>query len=261
MQRIEVGLSMLYCIGHPFSYMAEHLRKAEVRHIEVLDEAHHALNKRRIKIIKDISQSRGFNLSVHAPFVDVNLASPNSSFRRVILRRLKKSIGFASQLDAALWIFHSGLRTGVSSYYPGEDWKINLQAIRELLDTANNSDMKITIENTPDPFPFILKSVDEFFRFYEDLGDAELGLTLDVGHANVNGQIYDFIKRFSDRIVHVHASDNDGTFDQHRGIGEGNIDWASVAEALRNIRYGGVVVVESDKRADESVQTLRAIFH
>jgi len=259
MRRIEIGLSMLYCLRYPFSYMTEQLRKVEVRHIEVLDESYHALNTRRIKIIRETSQNRDLSLTVHAPFVDVNIASPNSSFRRVMLKRLKKSIRLAGQLDAEFWVFHSGLRTGVSHLHPGEDWRLNLQSIRELLDTANRTGVRISVENTPEPFPFILKSVDDFTRFYRDLS-LDLGLTLDIGHANVNGQIYDFIEKFAERLVHVHASDNDGTFDSHLEIGEGNIDWAKVANCLKNIGYAGAVIVESEKKVEESIQTLRKFF-
>jgi len=260
MPRIEIGLSMLYCLGYPFSYMTGRLRDVGVRHVEVLDESYHALNGRRVKIIKEIAQSRGLNITVHAPFVDVNIASPNAGFRRVILKRLRKSMRLASQLDATLWVFHPGLQTGVSHLRLGEDWRLNLQSVRELLDAANENDVEITIENTPEPFPFILKSVDDFVRFYGDLGDANLGLTLDVGHANVNGQISDFIKRFSDKIVHVHASDNDGTFDSHLGIGEGNIEWTKVAKSLKRIKYQGIIIVESEEKVEESIQKLSKIF-
>jgi len=255
-----VGLSMLYCLGYPFSYMTEQLRNVEVAYVEVLDESYHALNSRRIRILKEASRSQGLSLTVHAPFVDINIASPNRSFRRVILKRLKKSIELTGQLGANLWVFHSGLRTGVSHFQPEEDWKLNVQSILDLLDVANKNGVKVTLENTPEPFPFILKNADDFARFYEDLGDSNLSLTLDIGHANVNGQIYDFIERFHERIAHVHASDNDGTFDSHLGIGEGNINWARVAESLRNVDYSGVIIIESERKVRESIQTLKEIF-
>jgi len=257
---LEIGLSMLYCLPYSFSYMVEHLRKVEVPYVEVLDESYHALNNRRVKTLREISKTRGLNLTVHAPFVDVNIASPNFAFRRVVLKRLKKSIRLASNLGATFWVFHPGLKTGVSHFHPGEDWKLNLRSIRELLDEANRNGSKITIENTPEPFPFILKSVKDFTRFYEDLGDANLGLTLDIGHANVNGQIHDFIERFSERLVHVHASDNKGNFDSHLGIGEGNIEWTKVAKSLKRIKYQGIIIVESEEKVEESIQKLSKIF-
>ena len=36
------------------------------------------------------------------------------------------------------------------------------------------------LENVPEPFPFVLKSVSDFRRFYEESG-IEVGIALDVG--------------------------------------------------------------------------------
>jgi len=260
MSAIEIGLSMLYCLRYPFSYMIEQLGKIEVEYVEILDESHHALSSRRIKIIKDISRDRNLKLTVHAPFVDINIASPDPSFRRLALKRLSRSMALASQLGARFWVFHPGLRTGVSHFHPGNDWMLNVESVLKLIEVAVKNDLTISIENTPEPFPFILKSVNDFARFYKDLGVVNLGLTLDIAHANVSHQIFDFIKQFAGKIIHAHASDNDGTFDSHLGIGEGNIEWTKVAESFRNIDYAGVVVVESEREAESSVKRLKYIF-
>lgn len=260
MFKIEVGLSMLYCLNLPFSHLVEELGKVDVYHIELFDESHHTLNSHRVRVLKKTAQDRGLKLTVHAPFMDINIASTVLSKRRTVLDRLKKSIRLADQLSARLWVFHPGLRTSVSNLYSSLEWQLNLQSVRDLLNAADQYGLRITIENTPEPFPFLLKSVEDFTRFYSKLGDVDLGLTLDVGHANVNGQLYDFIESFSDKIIHIHASDNDGTFDSHLGVGEGDIDWRRVADALREIDYQGVVIVESVKNIRESLETLQRLF-
>jgi sugar phosphate isomerase/epimerase len=61
-----------------------------------------------------------------------------------------------------------------------------------------------------------------------------LGVTLDVGHAKVNG--YDplaFADRFDDRIRVVHLHDNDGTADQHRPLA----DYDAVVDATDAAYY------------------------
>ena len=83
----------------------------------------------------------------------------------------------------------------------------------------------------------------------------------DIGHANINRQIPDFIARFSDKIVHIHASDNDGTGDQHLGIGYGTIDWNSVAKALTKVKYNGLIILESEEHVEESLEKLQKLFH
>ena len=255
----KIGLSMLFCLGEPFSSIVKRLREVDVHHVEVLDEGLHALNSRRLKALRRVAQSRDLELTVHGPFADINIASPSPVLRRTILRRLEKSISHARQLDCRLWVFHPGLKTGVSYFYPGVDWQLNLESVRLLLGVARKHGVEIAIENVPEPHPFLMKSVQEFSRFFSEL-DEDLGLVLDIGHANLNHQIQEFITQFSDKIVHVHVSDNDGIHDIHLGIGYGTVNWASVAEAVKRMRYNGVIVLESIEHVEESLQNLRKLF-
>jgi len=179
--------------------------------------------------------------------------------RKVMLKRLEKSITYAGQLRCRQWVFHSGWKTGVSEFYPNVDWQLNLRSIKTLLTIAKKKKVEISVENTPEPFPFLLKTMQDFALFYSELG-SDIGLTLDVAHANTCRQALEFIRKFSDKIVHVHVSDNEGKYDSHRGIGHGNIDWSAVAEALKRIRYKGLIMIESIEHVEESLQTMRQIF-
>jgi len=250
---------MLFCLGEPFKSLVKHVKEIDVGYVELLDEGLHSLNSKRVRTLKKLSLSQGLELTLHAPFVDMNIASPNPIFRRTILRQLKKSILYASQLDCRLWVFHPGKRTGVSLFYPGLDWKLNIDAIHELSETAKQHGVQIAVENLPEPFPFLMKSVEDFSRFYDDFHE-DLGLAFDIGHANMNKQIIDFVTRFSSKIIHIHAHDNEGIQDSHLGIGYGNIQWKEVAEAIKKSEYSGTVILESVDHVRESLQTLRRLF-
>lgn len=259
MPKPKIGLSMLFCLGAPFSSLVKNLRMVNAPYVEILDEGLHRLNAKRLKMIGNIVQSKGLELTLHAPFVDMNIASPNPVLRRTILRQLEKSIQYASRLNCRLWIFHPGKRTGISEFYPGLDWQLNLESMRYLLEMARKHGVEIAVENVPEPFPFLMKSVEDFLRFYDDF-DGNVGLTLDIGHANVNHQVLEFIQRLSKRIVHIHVSDNDGTFDFHRGIGYGNVDWQKVASAVKKTKYDNVIMLESIDHVEESLQKLKQLF-
>lgn len=259
MAKMEIGLSMLFCLGEPFQSLVRRLREVDVSYVELLDEGFHRLENKRIKTLKKIAESKDLKLTLHSPFADINIAAPNPILRKTILKLQKKSIVHASQLDCQMWVFHPGLRTGVSSFYPGNDWQLNLESVRTLLRFARRHNVEITIENVPEPFPFLMKNVEDFSRFYNELGE-DIGLTLDVAHANLNNEIQDFITHFSDKIVHVHVSDNDGIHDSHLGIGYGNIEWKSVAETMKKVGYSNVVMLESEDHVKESLQALRRLF-
>ena len=255
----KIGLSMLYCLGEPFKKMTNKILEAETKYIEVVDDGFHALNKRRVSILNAIGKSYGIKYSVHAPFADINIASPSKPMLRAMLKRLEKSMAYASALNASVWVFHPGLKTGVSMFYPGIDWLQNLKTTRLLLKKAEDYGVKIAIENVPEPYPFLMKSVGDFAKFYEEI-DEEIGLVFDVGHANLNGQIERFLTVFKDKIVHVHLHDNDGKEDQHLGIGYGTINWENVAKLLKKAAYDKILIVESVEHVKESMEKLRKLF-
>jgi sugar phosphate isomerase/epimerase len=255
MTKPNVGLSMLHMLSRPFKEMVTQVPHSETTYIEIVDDGLHALNKRRVSILKDIAASYDLKYSVHAPFSDLNIASPSKVMLNAALRRMKTSLASASALNASVWVFHPGTRTGISQFYPGEDWRQNLKTSRRILRTAQDFGVAVGIENVPEPFPFLMKSVEDFTRFYAEV-DADIGFVLDVGHANINKQTADFLTTFKDRVIHIHASDNDGEEDQHLGICDGTADWETFARLLRKIAYDRTVIVESVDNASESVQRL-----
>ncbi len=253
------GLSTLFCLNESFTALIKRLSKIEVEHVEIVDEGFHALNSHRVSMLKKAVEARDLSLTVHAPFADINIASTSPPIRHAIMRRLRKSIVLSAQLKPKYWVFHPGFQSAVSDEYPGLDWRINLESVRGLLKVAGQHGLKISIENVPDPFPFLLKRADDFEKFYKNLGEdgLNLSLTLDVGHSNINKQTYDFLERFSEKIVHVHLHDNLGDYDSHLGIGFGNIDWLRLIKALKKINYDGILLVESKKNIEESLRMLK----
>jgi len=99
MVKIEVGLSMLHCLNEPFQTMVKRITSAETLYIEIVDDGLHALNKRRTSTLKNISESHNIKYSVHAPFADINIASPSKPILKAMLKRLEKSIALNSLLE------------------------------------------------------------------------------------------------------------------------------------------------------------------
>ena len=54
----------------------------------------------------------------------------------------------------------------------------------------------------------------------------------------------DLVKRFGDRINHVHLSDNLGKYDDHFALGKGNIDIYRLVKKLQTIGYDGTITFE-----------------
>ena len=260
MSKLEIGLSMLHCLSEPYAKLIKRLNKVETRYVEVLDEGLHALSTKRVITLNQIAKSRGFRYTVHAPFADINIASPSKPILNASVKRLKESMSYAHALNAKLWFFHPGNRTGISMFYPGEDWQQNINSICELHETAEEYGLNIALENLPEKYGFLMRNPEDFARFYKETGLRDVGIVLDVGHANLEGQTEQFLRKLPDKIVHIHVSDNMGENDQHLGIGYGKINWQRFAEILREIAYDETVMIESVEHVEESLRKLRELL-
>jgi sugar phosphate isomerase/epimerase len=257
LRRTKIGVSMLYTLGQPFEKMVEQIPKTRAKYVELVDDGSHELDKNRVARLKSVANSYNFQFTVHAPFAGMNIALEAKSLLNAMLKRLKKSIVNAAALECKMWVFHPGLRSAISIFYPGEDWMRNQESITLLFRFAQEHGVSIGVENIMGSF--VLKSVADFEKFYAEVDD-EIGLALDTGHANLGGEVDGFLKAFPDRLVHVHAHDNCGQSDQHLGIGLGNINWNNFGELLNKTNFDGIVIVESVEHLDESVEKLKKLL-
>jgi sugar phosphate isomerase/epimerase len=260
MSKAKIGVSMLYSLGEPFNRMVKKLSTMGTRYIEVLDDGTHELDKKRVSLLKEAAKSYDLEYTVHAPFADINIASPSRTILDASMKRLTQSLDYARALDAKLWVFHPGARTGITQFYPGSEWKQNTESIKELYAEAEQIGVNIALENLPAKYWFLMKSPEDFNRFYKETG-LPIGIVMDIGHANLEGQIQPFFNQLADKIIHIHASDNNGVDDDHLGVGYGKIDYGWFAETLKKLGYDQKVIVESTEHVPESIQKLKALLN
>ena len=259
MSKPKVGVSMLYCLGEPFNRMVKRLGKMETKYIEILDDGAHDLNKKRITLLNEAAKSINLTYSLHAPFADVNIASPVKPLLDASMKRLTQSIANANAIDAKMWVFHPGQRTGIGQFYPGADFKQMCQSIQKIYAVAEEYGINIALENLPAKYWFLMNTPEEFQKMYKET-NLPIGLTLDLGHANLEGQVQPFFNLLADKIIHIHASNNDGSEDQHFGVEDGNIDYNWFVEALSKIGYDKTVVVESMYKVPQSIRKLKQLL-
>jgi sugar phosphate isomerase/epimerase len=76
----------------------------------------------------------------------------------------------------------------------------------------------------------------------------DLGFTLDIGHANIGkhqNSSFEYLRRFRDRLGHIHLSDNLGGYgDLHLPLGAGIIDFARILQEVTNIGYDETITLE-----------------
>ncbi len=258
---MKIGISSLFIAERPFEALLDKITSygAECRYWEIFDENWLELDRKKIALLKDLKESYSLEYTVHAPFTDLNIASLNPEVRRLSLKIVKRSLSNADSLGAKVWVFHPGAHGPISSYYPHEDVRLNLESTAELADYAENTGVHLGIENMPGGFSAILTRVEEFEEFFQE-ARPNVGLALDVGHAYTVGQLELFLSKFGDRIVHVHVHDNNRSSDSHLDIGAGSINWTETISYLKRNGFKGILMVESVSDPLRSLRTLRELI-
>src|SRR4030042_6597247 len=185
MPKPKIGISMLHALGEPFNTMLKRLAKVETSYVEIVDDGWHALNKKRVSKLNETARSHGFKYTLHCPFADINIASPSKPMLNASLKRLRQSMAYAKQLNAELWVLHPGLVTGITPFYPGSEWTQNVKSVQLLYENALELDLRIAIENLPQKYGSIMKTPEDFARLYKETNLTDIGIVLDVGHANL----------------------------------------------------------------------------
>lgn len=256
---VDLAASTLFCLHKPFDEALRDIALIGTGCVELTDDGLHALTQPRFERLLELKSSHGLRYSLHAPFADVNIAALDASLRKAVLRRLETSIRWASALEAEAVVFHPGAATALEQFYPGMAWSMNMDSVRRLVGFAQKYGVSAMVENVPEPVPFLMKSVEDFERFYDEAG-LEVQMVLDIAHAHLRDEISEFFRRLGDRIGHIHVSDNRGVRDEHLRLGEGSIDWERTMAALEASRFDGWVVVESFEGVEESLQLLRRLM-
>ena len=131
-----------------------------------------------------------------------------------------------------------------------------------LLDTARECGVKFAFEVHPGQIAFDLFSAEAVLDVLDNR--EEFGFTFDPSHLHWQGiDPVAFLRRFPDRIYHVHMKDAVLTLDGRSGIlagywpsgdhrrgwqfrspGRGGIDWEGIIRALNEIGYDGALAVD-----------------
>ena len=191
-------------------------------------------------IDSEILESYSLKYSIHAPFMDVNIASPQDQSRLNSIAQIKSSIDLANEINAEAVVVHPGLISFLANkYFKKEVYEFANQSIKEIGDYAKNLGVMATIENMPNFESMIYQNIVDLNQL---LVENEMHMTLDIGHANHVG--YAPEDMIFDSIKHVHVHDNLGDDDTHLPLGEGSIDLKYIINTLESKNYDGIYILE-----------------
>ncbi|GBE20421.1 fructoselysine 3-epimerase [archaeon BMS3Abin17] len=243
-----------------FSFV-RNLKKDGVNHLEISLQYPHtgpsALTSQQIERIKSL---KDFELILHpmlhytkAPETlkgrKFDLASLEEETREFSIEEVMRTYNIAKRLDAKLITVHGGYCENHKSY------KKHLTILRKSIESLSKKlrNIKLGIENLPTT-DHLGNHVNEIPYYPDDLifltkGLDNIGVTLDIGHANTIMKPIDFYKKLISGGINVfdmHIHDNKGYKDSHLPLGQGNIDFKEFIGYLKKEQYERYLTVELD---------------
>jgi len=122
-----------------------------------------------------------------------------------------------------------------------DEWKRAVEGLAALGGTLESSGVTLAIEPLNRFETFFLNTAADGAALCDEINHPSIGLLIDTFHSNIEEkQIAAAYQTAARHLKHVHTCEND------RGIpGSGHVEWDSVFETLRQIRYNGWLTIES----------------
>jgi sugar phosphate isomerase/epimerase len=216
---------------------------------------YYAKNKEQLKkaVKAHIAEFSKFKnvISLHGPIMDIIPHTVDEEIRKIVLRRVTTTMKLAELLGVKRVVFHTGINPIVTApnYYKNV-CKQQAQFWDEILDRFKNQ--VICIENMWEPDTKILRMILKYSK------SDRLKICIDVAHANVYGKIpmKEWFTKLSEHIVHLHLNDNNGEYDEHLAIGDGNLDWKTIMTEIDRLKTNPRIVIEIPEK-DKIIKSLK----
>ncbi|RLJ07818.1 MAG: sugar phosphate isomerase/epimerase [Candidatus Aenigmatarchaeota archaeon] len=164
------------------------------------------------------------------------IGSPIKALREASVKEAVRYFEVFSKLGVEFVTIHANWPSGMFSEKEGI--KFQVETLKKLVKEAKRFNLKIMYEPI-DTYADNVINVSEILRRVSDLF-----LHLDIGHANLFGRMpEEFIKKFRNKIKHVHLHDNNSDKDLHLPMGCGSIDWEKTLKTLKKY-YNGTITLE-----------------
>jgi len=195
--------------------------------------------------------------TLHAPFLDISTGGNDDDIRELSFKKLSGVINLGKSWGTSLIVIHYNY----DRLYYRQSLAGWLERSTEFFKrlTAIPDHPLIAIENIDDPTPEVALELEK------RVGSDRIIHCFDYGHHKVFANISstEWLERIrSDKPIHFHFHDNNGSGDDHLPMGEGTVDWDKAREDISGLGVPFSVTLEPHSKGDllRSLQFYRAHF-
>jgi len=192
--------------------------------------------------------SANLSCAVHLPFFDLQPGSLDDFILEATRRRLEAAKILAEIYGPAHLVAHAGYTGLYVEFY--DEW---LKRARETWARF--------MDSWPDHPPLFLENVYEksprpLLDLFAGLSGRNAGMCFDTGHwhsfsgGNTAGTVREWVMQLKGFIGHLHMHDNDGSSDQHIGLGQGAFPWDDFFGALSDNAVSPTITLEPHSPRD-----------
>ena len=210
----------------------------------------------------DIIKKAGIN-SVSfcaAMSADRDLIDPDPNIRRNGVQYLKDSIDGLAIVGGVNLVgpFYSAVgRTWQQTAEEREhDMKILVEILRELAEYAAKKGVILGLEPLNRFETSFITTAEQAIEVVDRVNHPSCKIMLDTFHMNIEEfSMGDAVRKVGSRLVQVHTNEN------NRGTpGAGHVPWKEIGQALKDIKFDGVLVIESFTNKVKSIAKAAAIW-
>ena len=193
----------------------------------------------------------------------VKMSSPDEKERANALKDLITAINDSAMVGGNAVLIVPGVAKGKTTHQ--EVWDRSIEVIRKAIPIAAEKGQHILIENVWNNFLYDPKggnnqSADLLKKYIDEINSPWVGSYFDIGNHQKFGKPAEWIRTLGRRIVKLDVKDW-GVKNGFCKIGEGDVDWADVRKALKEINYAGWATAEvrggDEKRCAEVLANMR----
>ena len=210
------------------------------------------IDSQTLRLVEEVSGTTSLTLTAHLPYKNINIASVYQYVRESSVELFMEIIDSLSDY-VRLVTLHTGYASPSVSGGLEKAIENNVLSLSKICGHAGQYDITVGVENAMNEKYMVGRNIQEMMRIIKGVNRGNVGLTFDVGHAMLTGNVEDYMN-MREYMVEVHLHDNFGYTDEHLGLGQGKVDWGHV---YRHIKDLDCPLVLEQRTIEETMESLK----